>query len=629
MLGQENVATSEYDDRNTDEPSSVITQLPHMHAVRSLRSDRAFVPLGRYVVTERSFRSVATDRARAKAWSVRSDRAFVPLSRYVATKLEPELGRYERLGLKLIGDASWNRCGNKRCDRGLGFVGLPARVRVLGFFDLAGKSKSGKVQKSKRTAGQSSQGARDGANLSGLPIDPDAQQHQEREEEVESSNANRDGDQREKLADGTANVPATLSKEDLLEAMKVMGTQVAAMAQLFTPLVNSWVGQATPMVMTTPNANGSVVETVEVIEIDPLERTGKKELRRELDTNGTRAGMDRVASIGGRVLELLSGCERLSYDQERLGLKLIGDASWNRCGNKRCDRGLGFVGLPARDGQQHQEREEEVESSNANRDGDQREKLADGTSNVPATLSKEDLLEAMKVMGTQVAAMGQLFTPLVNSSVGQATPMVMTTRNANGSVVETVEVIEIDPPERTGKKAPRVARPIRKSNPDSYADTPFTDEITLIEIPSKFSFPSKKAYNGTSDPDDHVAQYRQMMLSVALLKESREATICKGFGSTLTGPALQWYINLPSRSVASFAIISDQFMEKFTIRRDLEKASAGLYEILQHRAEPMRSYIARFNQERMVIPECSIPTSISAFKRGFLPDGDLYKELTK
>ncbi|KAF3556369.1 hypothetical protein F2Q69_00013543 [Brassica cretica] len=68
MLGQENVATpvtdrSEYDDRNTDEPSSVITQLPHMHAVRSLRSYQA----------------------QAKARSLRSDRASVPLDRYVAT----------------------------------------------------------------------------------------------------------------------------------------------------------------------------------------------------------------------------------------------------------------------------------------------------------------------------------------------------------------------------------------------------------------------------------------------------------------------------------------------------------------------------------------------------------------
>ncbi|KAF3514879.1 hypothetical protein F2Q69_00008783 [Brassica cretica] len=54
MLGQENVPTpatdrSEYDDQNTDEPSLVITQLPHMHAVRSLRSDRARAKLGRYI----------------------------------------------------------------------------------------------------------------------------------------------------------------------------------------------------------------------------------------------------------------------------------------------------------------------------------------------------------------------------------------------------------------------------------------------------------------------------------------------------------------------------------------------------------------------------------------------------
>ena len=52
-------------------------------------------------------------------------------------------------------------------------------------------------------------------------------------------------------------------------------------------------------------------------------------------------------------------------------------------------------------------------------------------------------------------------------------------------------------------------------------------------------------------------------------------------------------------------------------------------EILQHRAEHLRSYIARFNLEKVAIPECSIPNAISAFKRGLLPDGDLNKELTK
>ncbi|KAF2620442.1 hypothetical protein F2Q68_00039148 [Brassica cretica] len=114
-----------------------------------------------------------------------------------------------------------------------------------------------------------------------------------------------------------------------------------------------------------------------------------------------------------------------------------------------------------------------------------------------------------------------------------------------------------------------VAPPIQKSNPDSYADTPFTDEITLIEMSMNFSFPCIKAYDGTTDPDDHVAQYIQRMIAVALPKESHEATMCKGFGSTLIGPALQWYINLPSRSIASFAILSDKFVEQFASSRDL------------------------------------------------------------
>ena len=101
----------------------------------------------------------------------------------------------------------------------------------------------------------------------------------------------------------------------------------------------------------------------------------------------------------------------------------------------------------------------------------------------------------------------------------------------------------------------------------------------------KFSFPSIKMYDGTGDPDDHIAQYKQRMLAVAVPKESREATMCKGFGSTLIGPALQWYINLPTRSISSFAGLSDKFVEQFASSRSLEKTSDGLYEILQHRVD--------------------------------------------
>ncbi|XP_033134308.1 uncharacterized protein LOC103849872 [Brassica rapa] len=161
------------------------------------------------------------------------------------------------------------------------------------------------------------------------------------------------------------------------------------------------------------------------------------------------------------------------------------------------------------------------------------------------------------------------------------------------------------------ERLPGVAPQIQRRNPNLYTDTPFAEEIASVEMPWKFSFPSIMMYEGTGDPDDHIAQYKQRMLAVALPKESREATI-----------------NLPTRSISSFAGLSDKCVEQFASSRSLEKTSDSLYEILQHRAEPLQDYIAHFNQEKVAVPECSIPTAISAFKRGLLLDGGLYKELT-
>ncbi|KAF3534742.1 hypothetical protein DY000_02042901 [Brassica cretica] len=59
------------------------------------------------------------------------------------------------------------------------------------------------------------------------------------------------------------------------------------------------------------------------------------------------------------------------------------------------------------------------------------------------------------------------------------------------------------------ERLPGVVPPIQRSNPDSYADTPFVEEIASVEMPRKISFPSIKMYDGTGDPDDHIAQYKQ------------------------------------------------------------------------------------------------------------------------
>ena len=66
------------------------------------------------------------------------------------------------------------------------------------------------------------------------------------------------------------------------------------------------------------------------------------------------------------------------------------------------------------------------------------------------------------------------------------------------------------------QRIPDVPTPIKKSLSHSYADSPFVDSIALIEMPRKFSFSNMKMYNGTTDPTDHIASYKQQMFTAAI-----------------------------------------------------------------------------------------------------------------
>ncbi|KAL5741563.1 hypothetical protein ACOSP7_028295 [Xanthoceras sorbifolium] len=113
--------------------------------------------------------------------------------------------------------------------------------------------------------------------------------------------------------------------------------------------------------------------------------------------------------------------------------------------------------------------------------------------------------------------------------------------------------------------------PIKKSLINNFADSPFVDAIAFVEMPRKFSFPNIKQYDGMTDPNDHIAQYRQHMFMAAIPRDLREACMYKGFRSNLVGPSLQWYTNLPKNSIVSFAQLNDMFVEQFASSQKLEK----------------------------------------------------------
>ncbi|XP_031283776.1 uncharacterized protein LOC116142492 [Pistacia vera] len=174
-----------------------------------------------------------------------------------------------------------------------------------------------------------------------------------------------------------------------------------------------------------------------------------------------------------------------------------------------------------------------------------------------------------------------------------------------------------------------VSIPTKKSQPHSYADSSFVDEIALAEMPHKFTIPRMKPYNGTTDLDDHIASYKQQMFAALIPRTLREACMCKSFGSSLSGLALQWYTNLPNNSISSFTQLTSTFIEQFASSKKLEKLSADLYKVYQKKGELLRKYVSIFNKEKIFIPSCNPEIAVNAFRKGLLSEGELYKDLTK
>lgn len=171
------------------------------------------------------------------------------------------------------------------------------------------------------------------------------------------------------------------------------------------------------------------------------------------------------------------------------------------------------------------------------------------------------------------------------------------------------------------RRIPREPPPTKRSSRDLFNDSPFSEEINAMEIPVKFSFLAMRLYDGTQDPDDNMAYYKQKMMATSLLYQLREACMCKSFGSNLVGSALQWFTNLPGGKIHSF--------EQFSSSKKPAKVFDDLYEVVQAPRETLKSYLIRLNHEMVAISNCNMSIALSTFKHDLLTDGVLYMSLTK
>ncbi|XP_056688448.1 uncharacterized protein [Spinacia oleracea] len=105
--------------------------------------------------------------------------------------------------------------------------------------------------------------------------------------------------------------------------------------------------------------------------------------------------------------------------------------------------------------------------------------------------------------------------------------------------------------------------------------------------------------------------------------------MCKSFGGTLDGAALEWLMNITPGSISCLSDLNNAFYQQFASSRQLEKQTSDLYRLAQGPTESVRDNFNRFNCEKISIKNCDVKTTIEAFKRGLIPNSELYREITK
>ncbi|KAJ9542457.1 hypothetical protein OSB04_028963 [Centaurea solstitialis] len=157
-------------------------------------------------------------------------------------------------------------------------------------------------------------------------------------------------------------------------------------------------------------------------------------------------------------------------------------------------------------------------------------------------------------------------------------------------------------------KLPGAAVPIEVEPKTGFQASPYIDEIALVDISKKYNIPAfTPKYSGISDPVEHISQYKQLVWTVPIPTQFQEICMCKGFGSTLTGAALQWLINLKPKSIVSWSELVNQFTRQFASSRKMEKQTSDLYYVVQKTGETIREYFNRFNAEMIEVKNCDYP----------------------
>ncbi|VFQ69826.1 unnamed protein product [Cuscuta campestris] len=154
--------------------------------------------------------------------------------------------------------------------------------------------------------------------------------------------------------------------------------------------------------------------------------------------------------------------------------------------------------------------------------------------------------------------------------------------------------------------------------------TPFSRRIMSCPLPDNFKTPQIKAYNGTTDPQDHLARFGANVVMYAYPEEIK----CRCFLATLEGQACEWFHKLPKGSIDKWSDLAHKFLEHFASSRRQKLPFSHLLNVKIRKGEQPREFINRWEKEARDVQGAD-DQALIAMLQAALPQGDVRKELRR